>query len=98
MRTLWSTNARPVPSLPGRRVVVTGASRGIGRAVAEHLAAAGAELVLVARGSEALDDVAARTGGQAVPCDLADGAARRRLVAEVEAGGPVDVLVRRPGP
>lgn len=97
MRVPGRAGRSPTTSLTGRRVVVTGASRGIGRAVAERFSAAGAQVVLVARGSEALDSAAAATGGQAVPCDLADAAARRRLIAEVEATGPVDVLVNNAG-
>jgi short-subunit dehydrogenase len=84
-------------SLVGRRVVVTGASRGIGRQVAGHLSAAGARVVLVARASDALEQAAAETGGEAAPCDLADPAARSRLIGEVESSGPVDVLVNNAG-
>jgi short-subunit dehydrogenase len=90
-------SSRPRTSLTGRRVVVTGASRGIGRQVAEHLGAAGARVVLVARPSEALEQAVAQTRGEAFPCDLADRAARRRLVADVEAAGPVDVLINNAG-
>src|SRR6187551_392007 len=56
--------------LAGRLAVVTGASRGIGAATAEAMAAAGAHVVLAARDREALDDIAARirdSGGEATP-------------------------------
>jgi short-subunit dehydrogenase len=78
-------------------VVVTGASRGIGRAVAARLAAEGARVVLVARASEALEAAARETGGRAFGCDLADPDARRQLVDDVEADGGVDVLINNAG-
>jgi uncharacterized protein len=80
--------------LAGRRVLLTGASRGIGAALADAFAARGAQLVLVARASEQLDDVASRTGGLALPYDLT----RLDLLPElVERAGPVDVLVNNAG-
>ncbi|WP_188037593.1 SDR family NAD(P)-dependent oxidoreductase [Actinotalea sp. JY-7885] len=75
----------------GRTVVVTGASRGIGAATAERLAAVGARVVLLARGAEALDDVvgAVRSRGgtaHAIAVDLRDpqaaAAAGERILAE----------------
>jgi short-subunit dehydrogenase len=80
--------------LAGRRVVLTGASRGIGAALADAFAARGAELALVARPSPQLDAVARRTGGTAHPCDLTD---LRALPNLVEGVGPVDVLVNNAG-
>src|SRR5512132_1994493 len=63
--------------LAGRLAVVTGASRGIGAATAEAMAAAGARVVLAARDGGALDGVAGRireSGGEAmpVPTDVSD--------------------------
>ncbi|QJY48791.1 SDR family NAD(P)-dependent oxidoreductase [Pseudonocardia broussonetiae] len=85
--------------LTGRRAVVTGASRGIGLAVALGLAAEGADVALVARDPRALDDAAARVGAHggrvlAVAADTTDDAAVRAMVERVagEWGG-VDVLV-----
>jgi short-subunit dehydrogenase len=80
----------------GRTVLVTGASRGIGMATAEHFASLGARVGLVARSETALEALASRLGGQAhaVAADLSDPAESARAVAEVEqALGPVDVLV-----
>ncbi|MEU7886664.1 SDR family NAD(P)-dependent oxidoreductase [Microbispora bryophytorum] len=74
--------------LAGARVLVTGASSGIGAATALELSARGARLVLSGRDQEALAGVAARTGGQVVPADLSDPSADLAVRA-----GPVDVLV-----
>ncbi len=80
--------------IAGSRVLITGASRGIGRDLARGFAAAGAEVALVARGADALEAVAHEVGGRAYPTDLADRDALRGLLARVEAdAGPVDVLV-----
>lgn len=84
----------------GRTVLVTGASRGIGMAVAEHFASLGARVGLVARSGEALEVLAARLGesAHAVAADLTEPAECGRAVAEVEeALGPVDVLVSNAG-
>lgn len=80
--------------LAGRRLLLTGASRGIGAALADAFAARGAELALVARPSPQLDAVAERTGGTAHPCDLTDLAALPGLVERI---GPIDVLVNNAG-
>jgi short-subunit dehydrogenase len=84
----------------GRTVLVTGASRGIGQATAEHFASLGARVGLVARSSAPLMDLASRLGAQAhaVPADLSDPAECARVVQEVEqALGPIDVLVSNAG-
>jgi NAD(P)-dependent dehydrogenase (short-subunit alcohol dehydrogenase family) len=90
-------------ALGGRRLLLTGASSGIGRAFALQAAAAGADLVLVARRADELARVVeecGRLGGRARarPADLADPAAARRLAETVlREDGPVDVLVHNAG-
>jgi short-subunit dehydrogenase len=79
--------------ITGTRVLITGASRGLGRDLALGFATAGADVALVARNADALAELAGLTGGRAYPCDLADRAAVRGLIARVEADGPVDILV-----
>jgi short-subunit dehydrogenase len=81
----------------GARVVVTGASRGIGAALATELAARGARVVLVARSAEPLEKLAAELGGEAFPADLADASVLEPLVRRIEADGPIDVLVNNAG-
>jgi short-subunit dehydrogenase len=83
--------------LAGRRVLLTGASRGIGAALARELTTRGATLALVARTSAALDDVAAAVGGIAYPADLSELTAIPRLVEQIEADGPIDVLINNAG-
>ncbi len=84
--------------LDGRLAVVTGASRGIGAATAEAIAAAGAHVILAARDGEALGDVARRirqAGGEAttVPADVSNAADVERLFAAAEDRGSVAALV-----
>ncbi len=81
--------------LSGAHVLVTGASRGIGAAVAADAARRGATVTLVARSADVLAARAAELGGHALPCDLGSAAEREGLVARAEAGAgrPVDVLV-----
>ncbi|MBA2774329.1 MAG: SDR family oxidoreductase [Nocardioidaceae bacterium] len=85
-------------NLEGSRVLVTGASRGIGSALTTEFAAAGASVVLVGRDVAELEAVAGRTGGVAWQADLADVEQVHALVARVEAAtGPLDVLVNNAG-
>src|SRR4051812_21054742 len=83
--------------LAGRRVLVTGGSRGIGAALGRGITERGGSVALVARASSDLDDVAEAIGATAYPCDLSDLAAIPRLVEEVESDGAVDVLVNNAG-
>jgi uncharacterized protein len=84
--------------LTDRHVVITGASRGIGAALADEFAHRGARLTLVARSVPALEQVAARTGALVHAADLAEAEQVQGLIARIEAeGGPVDVLVNNAG-
>jgi NAD(P)-dependent dehydrogenase (short-subunit alcohol dehydrogenase family) len=80
-----------------RHAVITGASAGLGRALARALAAAGWRLTIDARHPEPLEqtrrELAAHTTVQAVTGDVADPLHRRSLVAAAAAAGPVDLLV-----
>ncbi len=90
-------------AVSGKVVLVTGASSGIGRASAVRFAAAGAQVLLVARSVELLDEVGteiAAAGGQsfAYPCDLTDFDQIDALVTKVlDRHGHVDVLVNNAG-
>jgi short-subunit dehydrogenase len=77
-------------SLVAGRVLITGATGGIGLAIARAFADRGASLVISGRRSEILDPLAAEVGGRAVRTDLAQRPDLERLVAEA---GDVDVLV-----
>lgn len=91
--------------LEGRSVVVTGASRGIGRAIAEAFAAEGARLTVIARTAEAIEAAAAELRAAhpglevvAVAADVTEPAAAAAIVtAAVEAHGGLDVLVNNAG-
>lgn len=76
--------------LRGRTVLVTGATGGIGHAIARAMHREGADLLLTGRRTDVLAPLAAQTGGRAIACDLADPAEVERLAAECSAA---DVLV-----
>jgi NAD(P)-dependent dehydrogenase (short-subunit alcohol dehydrogenase family) len=91
-------------ALPGRKAVVTGASRGLGKAFATALAQAGADVAVVARTEAdiktAAATIAAATGRKAVPvvADVTQRAEVERMIAEAADGlGGVDILVNNAG-
>jgi short-subunit dehydrogenase len=83
--------------IAGRRVVITGASRGIGNGLAREFAARGARVALIARSADPIEKLAADLGGDAYPLDLADPDAIAGLFDRIERDGEVDVLVNNAG-
>jgi 3-oxoacyl-[acyl-carrier protein] reductase len=82
-------------SLDGKTALVTGGSRGIGRAIAVELAEAGASVVVGYRsGADEAQTVASEIGGRAVEADVSDADAARKLVEEA---GELDILVNNAG-
>jgi 3-oxoacyl-[acyl-carrier protein] reductase len=82
-------------SLEGKNALVTGASRGIGRAIAAELARAGASVVVSYRtGVEEAERLASEIGGRAVRADVSDAESAQALVAEA---GDLDILVNNAG-
>jgi NAD(P)-dependent dehydrogenase (short-subunit alcohol dehydrogenase family) len=99
---LYRPAAKPV-DLDGKRILLTGASSGIGESAAEKFARRGAIVVAVARRKDLLDAVVGRIGAAggtaiAIPCDLSDMDAVDALVADVEQRlGGIDILVNNAG-
>ncbi len=89
--------------LSGRRALVTGATRGLGRAIAERLAAEGCALAICARDAEAVEQAAAEIGARGATVhhgavDVTDTAGLERFVAEAgEALGGLDLVVANAG-
>ena len=86
--------------LTGRIALVTGASGGLGQAIARALHAQGASVALTGTRREALETLAAalETRTHAAPCDLSDTAAVEALIPAVESAlGPIDILVNNAG-
>ena len=89
--------------LTGQTALVTGASRGIGKAIALRLAAAGAKVACIARSTGKLEEVVAEiksAGGEAMAltCDVADSdSAQKTVEAVIEAWGQIDILVNNAG-
>jgi 3-oxoacyl-[acyl-carrier protein] reductase len=87
--------ATPFCSLDGKIALVTGASRGIGKAIAAELARAGASVIVGYRsGSEGAEAVAKEIGGRAVQADVANPEDAKRLIEEA---GDLDILVNNAG-
>lgn len=86
--------------LSGKNALVTGSTRGIGRAIAETLAKSGARVAVVGRDLQKAKDAAAAVGNgaQGFACDVTDSVAVAKLVADVEASfGSIDILVNNAG-
>jgi NAD(P)-dependent dehydrogenase (short-subunit alcohol dehydrogenase family) len=83
---------KDVESWEGRRVLVTGGASGMGKATVLKLVERGAEVIAVDRNREALDEIAASSGGAVIPmeCDLADHEAISRMFKQV---GPINAAV-----
>jgi 3-oxoacyl-[acyl-carrier protein] reductase len=86
--------------LTGRTAFVTGSTRGIGRAIAETLHAAGAKVAIVGRTQGVAEEVASKIGegARGFACDVTDPASVRTAIEEAEATlGPIDILVNNAG-
>ena len=84
--------------LNGARVLVTGASRGIGEAIAREATRRGAKVIGVARSTGVLNGVMQSISGVAYPCDLSVDSERASLIERLEAvHGPIDVLINNAG-
>ena len=89
-------------SLQGKRILLTGASSGLGREFAPMLANAGAHVIMAARSVDKMkqlaDEISAADGSaEAVALDVRDRDGIRSLVASLEKSGPIDVLVNNAG-
>jgi NAD(P)-dependent dehydrogenase (short-subunit alcohol dehydrogenase family) len=78
----------------GKRALVTGAGKGIGRVIAPFLAECGADVVGLSRTPADLDSLRAEIGCETIVADLADAAAARKAAGDV---GPIDLLVNNAG-
>jgi short-subunit dehydrogenase len=79
--------------ITGRRVLVTGASKGIGRLMAHAFARKGAVVALAARSRTSIEDLADELGGVAYPVDLADPHEVDGFIERVQRDGEIDILV-----
>ncbi len=85
--------------LAGKKVLVTGASRGIGAAIAECMARDGAEVIAldVPQAQEGLTEVAKKIGGKALALDIGSNEAPQKLIEAAKADGGWDVIVHNAG-
>jgi NAD(P)-dependent dehydrogenase (short-subunit alcohol dehydrogenase family) len=93
-----STEGTQMKVLDGRRTLVVGASRGIGRGIAEACAQAGARVAVAARSVDVLEEYAGDLGATVVECDVrADASARRAVDQAAGALGGLDAVVYATG-
>jgi NAD(P)-dependent dehydrogenase (short-subunit alcohol dehydrogenase family) len=88
------------PDLSGRTAIITGASRGIGLAIAQRLTTAGANVVLTARKQESADAAAEQVGGSAIGVAahaVDEDAAKRCVDLTLDRFGSIDILVNNAG-
>jgi NAD(P)-dependent dehydrogenase (short-subunit alcohol dehydrogenase family) len=85
-------------TLQGRRAVITGGGTGIGLACARDLAAQGAEVILMARNLERLEQAASEiSGARAVQLDVTEDASVDKAFTEARDGGTIDILINNAG-
>ena len=94
MRPRSRRSANGGRDLSGKTALVTGATGGLGQAIARELGASGARLLVTGRRRETLDALAAELGGRALPCDLTRVDETERLVEEAR---EVDIAVLNAG-
>lgn len=92
-----SAETDPTRPLAGRHALVTGASRGIGAAIARTLYAEGARLTLIARDPKALAPLGAELDAETISCDVTDATALGQAFATAAGHQHVDILVNNAG-
>ncbi|MEO5509325.1 MAG: SDR family oxidoreductase [Longimicrobiales bacterium] len=94
-----ASSADPGGVLHGCSALVTGGSRGIGRAIAEALVSAGVRTIIMARDAAGLDATCAEIGAESIVCDVADPAGVELMLDEivVRLAGAPDILVNAAG-
>src|SRR5689334_11640746 len=81
----------------GKRVLVTGAGKGIGREICILLAKSGAKVIAVTRTAADLDSLKKEINCETIAADLADAGAAKRAAEQALKGGPIQLLVNNAG-